>query len=118
PGHPPRTRSPHTPVHAPTPSAAPSGGRHSRLNLKLDNTHSRLRVGDLTNTWLDVFPDVPWSQDALSRGVMFTKDSLNSPKPEDREDIIHRLRLVLMRALRYEAKRAAHLAEIARRDAA
>lgn len=105
------------PADLPTDDAARSGEGCYRLIVRIDGTEAHLRFGELTGSWYDVFPNVPWSEDALSRGSMFTKNCLASDKPEDREHVIAFIRTVLMRALRYDAKRSARLAEIERRDA-
>lgn len=100
------------------PAHLPNDGQNAthRLVIHVAGTGAALRVGELTGTWYDVFPDnVPWSEDALSRGAMFTKVYLASDKPEDRAHVIACIRTVLMRSMRYAEKSAARRA---RRDAA
>lgn len=95
------------------PANLPADGKNTihRLVVHVEGTGSALRIGELTNAWYDVFPDnVPWSEDALSRGAMFTKNALASDKPEDRAHVTSCIRTVLMRSLRYADKSAARRA--------
>lgn len=106
------------PADLPNDMAARTGDAPYRLIVRVEGTDAALRIGELTGTWYDVFPDnVPWSEDVLSRGTMFTKDALASDKPEERAHVTSYIRTSLMRSLRYATKRTARLAEIAQRDA-
>lgn len=108
-----------SPSDLPSDEGARNGTSPYRLIIRIEGTSAALRIGELTGTWYDVFPDnVPWSEDTLSRGAMFTKNALASDKPEDRERVTSYIRITLMRSLRYTAKHTARLAEIAQRDAA
>ena len=100
------------PSDLPNDTAARAGNAPYRLIIRVEGTDAVLRIGELTGTWYDVFPsNVPWSENNLSRGAMFTKDTLASDIPENREHVIGYLRIVLMRSLRYAAKTAARRAQ-------
>lgn len=105
------------PEQWPNDEAARAGTGHFKLKLTIGDTSARLAIGELTDSWLDVFPDnVPWSEDRLSRGVMFTKKRLLSEETADREQVIGHIRTALMRSLRYAAKRDARMVEINRQN--
>lgn len=107
------------PSDLPSDEGARNGTSPYRLIIRVEGTSAVLRIGELTGTWYDVFPDnVPWSEDTLSRGAMFTKGALASDNPENREHVTSYLRTALMRSLRYATKHTARLTEIAQRDAA
>lgn len=99
------------PSDLPADKSARTGDAPHRLIIRVEGTDAALRIGELTGTWYDVFPDnVPWSEDTLGRGAMFPKGTLASDSAEDREHVIKYIRTVLMRSIRYHSKRTDRLA--------
>lgn len=97
------------PADLPNENAARGGDGPLRLIIRIAGTPATLRIGELTGTWYDVFPDnVPWSEDTLGRGAMFPKETLASDEAEDREHVIKYIRTVLMRSIRYHSKRTSN----------
>lgn len=95
--------------------------RHTHLIVRLDGTQTALTFSELTNGTISAFPceatdeqeakdRTPFTGDYIGNGVILHQEGLQQAPPEDsteHRETTRRIRLVVMRTVRYRNKVAA-----------
>src|SRR5699024_12585780 len=112
----------HPPLIAhPTPPPSDAAARHTPLIARLDGTQTALTSSELTNATISAFPceatdeqeakdRTPFTGDYIGNGVILHQEGLQQAPPEDsteHRETTRRIRLVVMRTVRYRNKVAA-----------